>query len=93
MQQNCNHTWYQPQDAWQPECNKCGLMKSTVQKLEAELNSDSLEKRFYRNGYLNALQDTKEIIRKQWDEEWIDYANPLPDIIKIIESLENEKRQ
>ena len=27
----CNHTWYQPQDAWQPECHKCGLMKSTVE--------------------------------------------------------------
>lgn len=57
-------------------------------------NKDALKatKQFYANGYLNALQDCKEILRKQWDEEWIDYANPLPDIIKIIESLENEKK-
>jgi hypothetical protein len=135
--QPCNHIWHQPQDAYQPECRKCGLMKSTVESEEkkeyqhdkncvwakttesdcsyksthhycphpehqcscikvqyashpmASVSSDERINQHleYRVGYRTAIDDAKEILRKNWDEECVDYANPLPDIIKILETL------
>ncbi len=44
--------------------------------------SQDISKKFYRNGYLNALADVKEVI-----EQWRDTTDGINDLLKILDTL------